>query len=295
MKILVGYDGSSCSEAALGQLSRMGIPAGSEITILAVADLAICSGECLTQSEIFDQLSLAYRPEFTKATEFAKEMHRRVGEAACAVHATLPACHLIGDARVGMPALVLLDVAKEIAADLIVLGWHGGSVFHRWMFGSVSHSVLKDTRFPVQIVNRMPARMNHPTRLAVYLEDASAYDALDTIAVHLSHHAWPDGTELRLLLPGSRSKSFEQVDGLLHPFVRGNLHPSLFVLPDGKEQSLVDQVRSWEADTVLLSWHDGLQRNLELHFLENLMRHAPCSVRVIPVTAHAAVGAGGSQ
>src|SRR5688572_5117245 len=39
MKVLVGYDGSECAEAAVDDLRRAGLPAGTEAVVLAAADV----------------------------------------------------------------------------------------------------------------------------------------------------------------------------------------------------------------------------------------------------------------
>src|SRR5262245_30499877 len=39
MKILIGYDGSSCADAAIDDLARAGLPAKAEVAILSVAEV----------------------------------------------------------------------------------------------------------------------------------------------------------------------------------------------------------------------------------------------------------------
>ena len=39
MKILVGYDGSECADAALDDLARAGLPPSAEVQILSVAEV----------------------------------------------------------------------------------------------------------------------------------------------------------------------------------------------------------------------------------------------------------------
>jgi len=52
----------------------------------------------------------------------------------------------------GDAADVLLDEAKRLDADLIVLGTHGRSVLGRWMHGSVAETVLARSSVPVLLV-----------------------------------------------------------------------------------------------------------------------------------------------
>ena len=41
MKLLIAYDGSSCADAALDDLSRAGLPHAAEVLVLSVADVLL--------------------------------------------------------------------------------------------------------------------------------------------------------------------------------------------------------------------------------------------------------------
>lgn len=56
--------------------------------------------------------------------------------------------------RRGSPRQVILDVADEIAADLIVMGTHGRSGFKRWVLGSVAEHVVRNSQIPVMVVRQ---------------------------------------------------------------------------------------------------------------------------------------------
>jgi nucleotide-binding universal stress UspA family protein len=54
--------------------------------------------------------------------------------------------------RNGQPALEIVDVAKEIAADLIIISTHGYSgIKHVW-FGSIAEQVVRLAACPVLVV-----------------------------------------------------------------------------------------------------------------------------------------------
>jgi nucleotide-binding universal stress UspA family protein len=57
--------------------------------------------------------------------------------------ASIPAATLQGTVRVGSPAHVILDVAREWDADLVVLGTHGRRGLPRFFLGSVAETVLR--------------------------------------------------------------------------------------------------------------------------------------------------------
>jgi nucleotide-binding universal stress UspA family protein len=54
--------------------------------------------------------------------------------------------------RDGNPAQVIVEVADEIFADLIVLGTYGRSGFSRWLVGSVTERVVRSAKCPVLVV-----------------------------------------------------------------------------------------------------------------------------------------------
>ncbi|KUO96274.1 universal stress protein [Ferroacidibacillus organovorans] len=54
--------------------------------------------------------------------------------------------------RVGYPAAVICEFAKEQSADLIVMGSHGRGALDRLLIGSVSHGVLNRSHVPVLVV-----------------------------------------------------------------------------------------------------------------------------------------------
>lgn len=57
-------------------------------------------------------------------------------------------------AREGGAVRTILDEAKTLPADLIVLGTHGHSGFDRWMLGSVTEKILRKASCPVLTVPR---------------------------------------------------------------------------------------------------------------------------------------------
>ncbi|HTU17797.1 MAG TPA: universal stress protein [Gemmataceae bacterium] len=58
----------------------------------------------------------------------------------------------------GEPEAVLLAVAKEIGADLIVMGTHGRTGLRRWLMGSVAEHIVRRASCPVLTV-RTPVEM----------------------------------------------------------------------------------------------------------------------------------------
>lgn len=55
-------------------------------------------------------------------------------------------------ARIGHPADQILDLAREVGADLIFIGSHGMTGLERLMLGSVSERVVREAKCPVMVV-----------------------------------------------------------------------------------------------------------------------------------------------
>lgn len=82
-----------------------------------------------------------------------KEMHRRL-QKFCSERLPDECEHLLANMRVveGLPFQVILDEAKRLNADLIVMGSHGRTGFGELFMGSVAHKVLSKATIPVLVV-----------------------------------------------------------------------------------------------------------------------------------------------
>lgn len=54
-------------------------------------------------------------------------------------------------ARIGHPAEQILELAREVGADLIFIGSHGATALERLMLGSVSERVVREAKCPVMV------------------------------------------------------------------------------------------------------------------------------------------------
>ena len=55
-------------------------------------------------------------------------------------------------ARIGKPHEEILDLAREVSADLLFIGSHGKSGIERMLLGSVSERVVREAQCPVMVV-----------------------------------------------------------------------------------------------------------------------------------------------
>jgi len=137
MKILVAHDGSAHADKALQEASEIAEKMGAEITIITVApDL------CLT--EVSDsECKLITESLFSEAENSMKKVTAEL--AAKGIKAEI----VIKD---GHPAEKILDTAKEIGADLIVVGSHGRHGAKKFFLGSVSAKIVEHATCHVLVI-----------------------------------------------------------------------------------------------------------------------------------------------
>jgi nucleotide-binding universal stress UspA family protein len=63
-----------------------------------------------------------------------------------------PSVDVVVKTRIGHPATVILETAKSDAVDLIVMGTHGLGGFRKWLLGSTTERLLRQTHVPVLTV-----------------------------------------------------------------------------------------------------------------------------------------------
>lgn len=142
MKILIGVDGSACSDAALRHVMGSSWPAGATFLVVsAAAPVFIGPGETgpLAMAEAIHQQEESHKEIAT----WAAERLRRAG-----LHATARVGH-------GDPRTVLEETARSERADLLVVGSHGRSGVKKLLLGSVADHVVAHAPCPVLVV-KMP-------------------------------------------------------------------------------------------------------------------------------------------
>jgi nucleotide-binding universal stress UspA family protein len=139
--ILVGYDGSENAKRALGKAIKLMSKETkeSELRIVVVADT---KGRALLQPE--DALGEARR----NALETGKNL---LSDATyLAKHGGI--ADVYGSVEEGQPADMILALASEYKADLIVVGRRGVRGLQRFLMGSVSSAVIDHATCDVLVV-----------------------------------------------------------------------------------------------------------------------------------------------
>lgn len=201
MKILVGYDGSECADAALDDLAQAGLPANGEAHIMSVAEVWLPPPPPSTY-EIIEEARHANSPaelqrDFAKSCAAAKEALVLAGRARDRLQSRFPNWKVSAGSSCGSAAWELVAKADEWKPDLIVTGSHGRTALGRFVLGSVSQRVLTEARCSVRIARGRVEEPNSPVRIIVGTDGSPASDeALRVVAAR----KWPAQSEVKVIL-----------------------------------------------------------------------------------------------
>ena len=131
MKILLAFNGSRLSEAALRTVITQRRPESTEVKVLKVIPLDVTEEEVRQAQASLDLTVQALRTAGFRAESTVLK-------------------DIVIESIVG--------VAEEWDADLIVLGWHGRTTVKRFLFGSVATAVIHAAPCSVELVRFRPER-----------------------------------------------------------------------------------------------------------------------------------------
>ncbi|HMK76373.1 MAG TPA: universal stress protein [Thermodesulfobacteriota bacterium] len=138
-KILVPLDGSELAKMALDQAEKLAKTFDSEIILFQVVPFMPIYGspELVTPLIVDEKQKEAAERYLANLSEELKKRGLRVA-------ATV---------RTGQQVAVeIIDFAKEVGADLIIMCTHGRSGISRWVMGSVALKVLTRAETPILLI-----------------------------------------------------------------------------------------------------------------------------------------------
>ena len=151
--ILVPLDESELSESALGYVHKIASE-GSHVTLLTVIvppDMSINTMYRVPgQPEIPVDINYegVERQLRVQAEEYLRAKAKQLAHTGAQVEILVQA---------GQPADLIVENAKELGVDVIVMATHGRSGISRWLLGSVTQKVLSAAPCPVFVI---PSRDN---------------------------------------------------------------------------------------------------------------------------------------
>jgi universal stress protein A len=137
--IVVPVDFSNYSQTALNHAAQLAAESGAKLHIVHVRD----------ELDAYADLGFTgYAPPMSHEGELLAELKK--------VQPTVGSAEFEHKLLVGSPAAALVDYAKEVSADIIVMGTHGRKGLTRVLMGSVAEAVVRTASCPVLTV-KLPA------------------------------------------------------------------------------------------------------------------------------------------
>lgn len=200
MKLLIGYDGSQCANAALDDLRRAGLPREAQAIVLTVFEqwLPQGSGNNVAQAALVKSApagSTPIRMSAITSAEPVTETRALALEAKSRLQAHFPGWDIKAEESSGSPAREILKKADDWEPDLIAVGSQGRSGLGRFLLGSVSQKVANEAQCSVRVARGTVWKDGAPVRILLALDGSHGSGA----AVHtVRTRMWPPGSEVRL-------------------------------------------------------------------------------------------------
>ena len=198
MKVLIAYDGSVCSDNAIVDLRRAGLPTVAEAIVLSVAEMSPRAASIPVGAlAVGPGLILADGMESEESCEDELRTAKTVAyQGADRLRSDFPGWKIDTEAWVYAPGSAIARKAHAWKPDLIVVGSHGRSGISRWALGSVSQYVLHHVTCSVRISRHRLHSQARSIHLLIGV-DESHNSRLAAEAV--AKRNWPAGTEARVV------------------------------------------------------------------------------------------------
>lgn len=309
MKILIGYDGSNCSDAALDDLKSAGLPDETGALVMSIAEVWLppppeneSLGEYAADLQAHQQPFKAYQTSakaVTEAETLAKHAKSRLKK-------MFPAWRVTAEASYGSPAWEIITKANEMKADLIVVGSHGRSAVGRFFLGSISNKILTEADCSVRVARGKIEVDPMPSRVIIGFDGSPGADAaVEAVAVR----NWREQSEFKLvvatdaLVPTAigrfvppvadwvkdEMKSESQwLETLAAPALQrlrdARLAATLQIVAGNPKQVLVEEAERWRADSIFVGanrFGSRIERFLLGSVSAAIAARAACSVEVV--------------
>ncbi|MBS1806577.1 MAG: universal stress protein [Acidobacteria bacterium] len=186
MKILIGYDGSECSERMIWDLKHAGLPQEADAIVMSIAEHWIAPPTSFGGVDV----------HFTESPDEEKETRNMAQQAQALISFNFPQWNLNVEAVWGTPASVLVGKADDWKPDLIVVGSHGRTALGRFFLGSVSQKVVHEAHCSVRVARGTAKEPGSPARILIGIDGSKgAMAAVDSVVAR----QWPAGSQVRLV------------------------------------------------------------------------------------------------
>lgn len=201
MKILIGYDGSDCAEAALDDLAQAGLPKEAEAIVMSVTEVWLPPPPA-SSYEIVERATKVRVPAdlqkvYAKGSRAVKEARALAERGAARVRSSFPKWKVRTEATYGSPAWELVFKADKWKPDLIVVGSHGRSALGRFVLGSISQRVLTEARSSVRVARGRLDEPETPVRIILGIDGSPASRAA---LREVAGRCWPAQSQVRVVV-----------------------------------------------------------------------------------------------
>jgi nucleotide-binding universal stress UspA family protein len=304
MKILIAYDGSESSDAAL-DLRRAGLPKRADTLVLSVADVFLPPPIKETDDIFPLQIPAGVRRAHERAARVLEEAKSLANRASERIRERFPEWSVDYEAVADSPTWAVVRKADRWKPDLVITGSHGHSAFGgRFILGSVSQRILYEATCSVHVARRHRDENNSPIRIMVGVDGSPQSNAaLDVV----SRREWPKQTEVHVVTvvdtvipvadPSEPSKlkwievddanDWYRVRQVFEPSAdklrAGGLHTSLIIKRGDPKDKLIEEADSWGADCIFVGAKGmrGIERILLGSVSAAVAARARCSVEVV--------------
>ncbi len=281
MRVLVGFNGSEASTAALDDLACAGLPDGSEILILTVA-------------------------ESWNAPKTAADADRVGGLAVATFRKCFPSWSITGESATGSPPRELLARAESFQPNLIVVGEPRQDLSeHNIFIGHTSQTILTEANCSVRIARGCSSLAAHPQKILVGFDGSVASMlAVEAIATR----KWSVDTKVKLLVAadslvmGSIGRFVPQMKGVavetkfasqwaealastaLAKLTHAGISSSVEVRLGQPKNVITEEAEKWNADNIFVGPHcapNSFERFLIGSVSAAVAARAHCSVEVV--------------
>lgn len=307
MKLLIGYDGSECADAALEDLRRAGLGTGVDAFVMSVADVFVpppIDEEVDNTFPLYVPEGVRYaheraRDKLDEAADLAKQVSEQI-------KSIFPTWSISSGAEADSPAWALIKKADHWKPDLIVLGARGHSVFGgRLILGSISQRVLYEAHCSVRIARGLDNNPEKPVRLLIGIDNSP--DSNAAVGAVCNRH-WPKGTEVALLavvdtvMPFASNptepsamkwievgdeSNWPQVREIFEPAAQkirdAGLHAEVLIRRGNPADEILEEAATWGADCIFVGARGtrGIDRLLLGSVSSAVSSRAHCSVEVV--------------
>jgi nucleotide-binding universal stress UspA family protein len=274
MKILIGYDGTNGADAALDDLRRAGLPREAEALVLSAAEPRFLLSGPGSLEMMIGRDSI---PTLGQARQIVEKGVERL-------RLDFPGWNVREAAVNGSASVMIIVIADEWDADLLVVGSHGHQSLSRFFLGSVSHTVATQAFCSTRVARRRDNKMtdpNSPVRIVIGFDGSPGAEA--AVRAVASRH-WPQGSEALILSGLPRRRAVEEViEPAIEQLKAAGLAASAIVKDEEPKRLLLSEAESRDADCIFVGARglSALERLIIGSVSTAVIMRAHCSVEIV--------------